>query len=43
MIRGGGIGNNLESIREEILLRMEEQGLFLGFPSEHHGLELLFS
>lgn len=42
MIQDGGTDHNQESMQKEILLRMEEQGIFQGFPSEYHDTELLF-
>lgn len=42
MIQDGGTDHNQESMKKEILLRMEEQGIFQGFPSEYHDTELLF-
>lgn len=41
MIQDGGTDYNQESIQKEILIRMEEQGIFQGFPSEYHDTELL--
>ena len=42
MIQDGGTDYNQESIQREILISMEEQGIFQGFPSEYHDTELLF-